>query len=395
MNYSTGDNRNTIRFLVCMVFLISPLLSLPLVLTEIWNKQRYANYLLILFFCTAASLFPPTGDLYRYYDLYYKNFADIQFIDIFNFYIFDFIWYIILFILSKYDISFQYSLFISCFIQLNITLYILQKTGLHSLVNSKYFCIIIGSMIIHGFWITIELRFYLALAFFILGIFKHFEYSRVLSASLLVLSGLTHLSFFVFIIIFYTYLCLKKYINLSTCIIFGIVVILVITSIGYYLESLGFYKAVYITQATDWTSEHSFLLRLFRNVLVYTPGIYLLIIIFTHKTRSDLKKLSLIFITVLCTTFQFGDFNSRIKAVCVSILWLIFALNLQNWKVIQFKRLFLFAVFAFIISSSIYNKSLRIASAKNLFQPWLITLYNADYSDSWIQYHFNDGNVIQ
>lgn len=139
MNYSTGDNRNTIRFLVCMVFLISPLLSLPLVLTEIWNKQRYANYLLILFFCTAASLFPPTGDLYRYYDLYYKNFADIQFIDIFNFYIFDFIWYIILFILSKYDISFQYSLFISCFIQLNITLYILQKTGLHSLVNSKYF----------------------------------------------------------------------------------------------------------------------------------------------------------------------------------------------------------------------------------------------------------------
>ena len=55
-----------IAFCICLIFILHPLLCLPLIIIEVYNKRHYALILLGCFMGLCAMLWPPTGDLYRH-----------------------------------------------------------------------------------------------------------------------------------------------------------------------------------------------------------------------------------------------------------------------------------------------------------------------------------------
>lgn len=387
----TVERRNDL--ITFLVFVSCPILALPLILYGLWNNHKNALGFFILFLCLLAYLFPPTGDLFRYYDLYYKHFAGLSYRDIFDFYIFDFSWYSLLYVLANYNFSFQVSQLISCFIQSMIIVYILRLLNPAGYKNKHYFYIVVGSLIYDGFWIGIELRFYVALYIFLLAIVEINFKRYIIAVLMLIIASLTHLSFIVFSFIILMIKVFQRIITLKTTIIVSITAFLIISSIGAYLESQGFSKAVYITTRSDWTNEQSLFLQLMRNWFMFIPGLYLTFIMLRQEKRNYLNTCSLIFTGLLIATLPMGDLNTRFKYIAFALSWVCFISIYPRVSINQIKRFFILSILAFICCSAIYNKSLRRGYYEKLCQPIPITLIEEGYTDDWIQSHITDGSI--
>ena len=55
------------KIITIVLFVIYPLLALPFIFIEIYNRRRYALSLLAIYLGYFAMLYAPTGDLYRYF----------------------------------------------------------------------------------------------------------------------------------------------------------------------------------------------------------------------------------------------------------------------------------------------------------------------------------------
>lgn len=384
-----------ISLFVIFLFLVSPILSLPFVLVEIYNRKKYALTLLLLLFAIVAYLFPPVGDLYRYYDLYYVNFKGILYTEIFDFYIFDLLWYSLLFILANLGLSFQYSLFISILIQSYITCYFLHKYGIWDMrVSRLRLWLIIASLLYLGFWINIEMRYMLALSFFLVEVYALVNRKWRVFLSFMILSSLCHLSFvsisFLLIVLF----IFKKYITLlSACFVavFGSVLTM---SIGEYLEFLDFEKAGYIVDQSNWTEDLSPLLLFFRIVLRGLPFFILGLLVLFSKSNSEYRKFALFFLALSIATISFPDLNERIRLLATAISWLFFISTIDSVSR-HIQRLFvLTSVVAFLASSVITNRALRIGFYDKLFTPYALPFFDKGYTQQWIERHINDGDVV-
>ncbi|MBD5329687.1 MAG: hypothetical protein HDS03_07405 [Bacteroides sp.] len=388
-------NKNEYYWCISWIFiLISPLLSLPLILVGIWNKQTYSVFQLIIFFGIVAFLFPPSGDLYRYYNLFYLNFKGIRFNDIFNFYIFDFIWYAILYLLVNLDIPFQYGQVISCFLQLGIVSYILSKQKVESLNNKNFFLTYLLSFIITGFWTSIELRFYLALSFFILSVFWLTKKRHTYFYIFIISSIFTHYSFIFIALLLTIGIIFKRFINIKTCIFIGIIMFAIVLTIGQILDNMGFDKAGYITNSTDWTENSSFILRLIKNWLMYLPLITMSIILLKKKDSSLLYKISILFLTITLATLQLPDLNSRFKIVTTSLIWLYFVTKTPYYTR-WITPVFYSAFFVFVLNTATSYRALTLGKYEDLILPTPIIFFIDSYNDYWIQTHINDGNIYK
>lgn len=376
-----------------LVFFINPLLSLPLILIGIWNGKTYSIYQLILFFALLAYLYPPSGDLYRYYELYYKNFKGIGYLDIFDFYIFDFGWYSVLYLIANLNLPFQFSQSVSCVIQLSITYYIINNLTSPYISKKERFLLIISSFIFTGFWNTIESRFAVGLSLFALGVFFINEKKYCKSAMLCIIACIIHFSFIFMSILLLLTCIFQQYINIKSCFLGGILIFLFIKGVGLYMEKLGFEKSVYLTNEGNWYDNASPLLQFFYKWGRSIPLIILSIYTIIRKENNFYKKISLIFITFVLTTFDFGDLNSRFKGISSTITWIYFIYTIKardyNW-ILLFT---LSAILSFMVNSSTANKAISLAKYEDLVFPIPYIICVDQYNDYWINTHINDGSV--
>lgn len=69
------------KIITIVLFVIYPLLALPFIFIEIYNRRRYALSLLAIYLGYFAMLYAPTGDLYRYFQdfTFYQNLSFAEF----------------------------------------------------------------------------------------------------------------------------------------------------------------------------------------------------------------------------------------------------------------------------------------------------------------------------
>lgn len=381
--------------IVVLIFLISPLIALPLVLIEIYNKKKYAIVLLVLFLSLLAYLFPPTGDLYRYYDLYYINFKGISYVEIFDYYIFDILWYSVLYILANLNLSFQFSLFISALVQSSISIWILSKFGILDIrVSFLRFALIVISLLYLGFWGTIESRFSVSLSFFLLEVYALVKRKYKMFGAFLLLSSLCHLSFVFFSIIILLGHILKRYLTMAMFVFIAVLGNIIVVGLGWYLDSLGFAKAVYVVEQTDWTEGLSPVLLLFKNVIILLPYFILGIFVIFHRSNSEYRKFALLFLALSFATLSFPDLNGRIRTVNSVLLWL-YLMSIFKDVPKSILNIFIIAGFiAFMANSAIANRSLRIGNYEKIFLPYPLTISDGGYSQQWIESRIADGDVV-
>lgn len=197
--------------LAFVLFLISPLVSLPFLLLSIFNRERIALFVLALFFGVLSFYLIPTWelDISRYYFMY-DRIASVNFnglkkvLEEQNDYFFFFIY----FIFTRFGIGFQtYMLIVStlCFYScFRVGDFVIRRFNPTRL---SYFVLMISFVLSLPILSMISLtRFSIAFVFFMLYVYYHLKSKRKTSLFFLLLSCFTHFAFSVyvpFLILFY------------------------------------------------------------------------------------------------------------------------------------------------------------------------------------------------
>ncbi|MBD5260587.1 MAG: hypothetical protein HDS38_00455 [Bacteroides sp.] len=384
-----------IRGSLIFMFILCPIITLPFILMEIYNGRKYAVGLFFTFLCLVAFYLPPFGDLYRYYSFNFINFKGIKFIDIFEFYITDVIWYAILYLVANLNLSFQIALLISSAIQYSIIYFVLKELNIFNDSNRKRrFWIIIGSAIFTGFWITFAARFYLGASFFLLSILYLHKNKKRLALVWMIIAVLTHFSYIIFAIFTHIVLKFKKLITIKSAILFSCIAYIGVLMIGSYLNTIGF-KDSYIENSSNWKESYSITLKLIDYVA--TGAVYLITILFTitHKIYKGqgIYKLGLAFIALSIATIPFPDIFQRTQYIVVLIGWFLFLLN-KNEMSNGWRQLFLYSsILSFLFSSLIYYRAILLSDKSYLWLPIPLALVENNYSYEWINKHIDNGNI--
>ena len=389
--YKTG-----IGFIVSFLLFFCPILSLPLILIEIYNGRKYAVVLFFFFLCIVAFHIPPIGDLYRYYSWYYLSFKDIPFFEIFEFYITDVSWYAILYYVSNLDLPFQYAVLISGLIQYTILFYLLYELKVFQEKNKiKRFWIIIASSVFTSFWTSFFIaRYYLGASFFMLSLFFLYKNDNKKAFFWMFFAALSHFTFIGFGIL--TYLCYRfgDYITTKKAIILGIIIYVIIMGVGTYLESIGF-KARYITGASDWKDSFSLGLKIVDAVasgVLYVVSIFF-ILLNRNPRGTILYKIAVVLVALSITTYPFPDLFQRTQYLVVVTGWLIFLIDRFRMASIWIHLFIISSLVSFFFSCLIYYRGILVSPKSYLWTPIPISLLKDNYPQIWVERHVDNGDL--
>lgn len=386
-----------IKYSIINGFLISPLLFFPMIICEMINNKKYAYFLFTIFLSLLAYLIPPKGDLYRYW-MFYNWCVDCDFVDIWGTWSLDFVLYFILFVFAKLGINFSFIQFLLVFVETNILIYLIRCiTKERVLLNDfVYFESIITFLFLSGFWFNFETaRFYLALHFFIFGLYCLFNKMN-LGVIFFVLSIITHFSFSIFILIYVISLFIYKYIN-------RINIILFVLFVNFFLGCLKDFDYLadmpivshYLFNRSNYLENNSFLLFFFVVILSVFPLWILISYYFLNNNRDKKTKIVLVFISVTFSLSQYVDIFIRFSIVTLYISMLVYLMNFKNN--IAFRKwsrlLFLSSIIALTSCSLIQYRTLQISRLYFLLTPFPVSLYNK-YDIHWIDDNYDNGCVI-
>lgn len=198
------------------LFFISPILSIPLILVDIYKRKEIG----IMFFCLFLSLLSfyyiehIDYDKVYYVELYhfYRQYEINDFLKLIVFKHQDFIFYSIIFFFASIGLPFQFT---SAFVTFITTYFIFSSFHHVALANSLqskkyfyYFLLVLFSLsLLHLFS---GIRFYLGASFVIYVFFNAENKSFRSNLMLLILAGFTHFSLLLFIPVFIVTYSKKK-----------------------------------------------------------------------------------------------------------------------------------------------------------------------------------------
>ncbi|MBD5334120.1 MAG: hypothetical protein HDR96_01795 [Bacteroides sp.] len=227
-----------------LLFLISPILSIPFIFRGLKNRNYSAFFFYALVLGTFAYIMLPYQDLYRHSLNYYSwdgvPFDHIKFIDLMLNGLITYVeWFMV-----NYDIPFEYLRFfeiIIAFLLLSkIFNYLLVKTN-RDYTNIQLFNRLLIFLLFFDFFYTAEgTRFGFALSFYLYGVHALIDLnSKWKCTFFVVIAGLIHLSFiFLSPIVFFLYnLKLQKYQALVLVVILFFVFGVLISQFAYLLGS--------------------------------------------------------------------------------------------------------------------------------------------------------------
>lgn len=206
-----NERQREFSMLAFFLFLIAPIISLPFIVLSFYNREKFSLFILALFFGVLSFYIIPTWelDISRYYFIYENirtlNFEGLKILlkdqD-------DYVLYLIYFLFSRFDLSFQFYMLIMstfCFYSyFRVGDFVIRRfnpsrSAYFFLMGSFIFSLPILSMISVS-------RFSIASTFFILYLYYHLKKHNKKACFFIILSCLTHFSFIVyvpFLILFY------------------------------------------------------------------------------------------------------------------------------------------------------------------------------------------------
>ena len=192
-------SKNTI--IIIVLFILYPIVSLPLVFSEIYKGKRYAYSLLAIFIGYFAFLYPPAGDLYRYredYILYYRE-SFSTFLTYLTFKL-DFLFSFLLYFLGKLDVPCDFSRFIYTWIASDCLFQIFYdktKTLRISSPNKVFLLFIIYWLYVN--FIVLMYRYGFSSALFATGYYYlYYKNQKITAIVFISLAVLNHFSYIIF-----------------------------------------------------------------------------------------------------------------------------------------------------------------------------------------------------
>jgi hypothetical protein len=354
------------------VFILAPLLSIPFILKDIYDKKKIGLIMLAVFFGVCAYLYLPDvlQDGGRRYRLY-ENFQNRSLEGFFEGYLAfrsDYIFYILIYGFAVLNIKFQLLLFLFAVFNVGVPLYIFDKViDKFKLSKKDYFLTVL--LIICSLSLTYifsGVRQLVAFNFILLSTYHYFFNKKIMISLLFALLGmLTHFSVFIFLPLMY--IVSRFNVKILTSIIFIFFIIGFIfpdtliqglflsidTDSSIYNNKIEGYSATTILQETTTLATAS--AKVLKQLWFYIALLYALI---SPRKHTVLFKIFLLVLLPISLLITFPGIAGRY----IDLLKMVFALVViddylekrSNWLII-FLLLFSFAplydVFRLLTSS--------------------------------------------
>jgi len=298
--------------------IISPLLSLPIVLSAIYNKKRNFIFYISFFYGILVYLFIPREDMDsagRYF--LYEFFLDQSFSDFLTYIGFrvDYIFYYLIYLFAYYKIKFQLLLFFFGFISVYIPLKIFEKLFNKDSFGNKSFLLVILFILsaISLQYVLSGIRQLLGFNLILISLYQFYFKKKYMSSFLFYVFGLfTHFSCALFLPI----VIILKFFNQKFIILTVIAVFLITIFGGNFLQTTLFdffsvndnllekVNSYAITDKDTSSSSSLTLLALFlKNVWVPFS------VIFYFRNKAD-NRFSSFFLTALIPLVFFFAYPS-------------------------------------------------------------------------------------
>ncbi|MEK6449964.1 MULTISPECIES: EpsG family protein [unclassified Myroides] len=302
---SNFRKRSLIPFLI---FLISPIFSLPFILHDVYFRKRGALFILAMFMGILTYLLLPDWSL----DIarYYRGYQEMEYFSLKDFLSYletrtDYVFYLLFFIFNKLSAKFQLLLFCLSTFNFFVFFYLFDHIIGKKIVNNRVYFF---SFIFYFFSITIlyylsGTRYVLGCSFFLLSIlFFYFKDSKLKGGLFFVLSLLTHIGVLIYLPVFiliYKVKNRKLMIKLS-CVTFVLFTLIpvqgLLSLISPILPGFSNKAIIYINEVRD--TNWSILLSYFITISI---GLFFLVKYYVLLPKTLLNVLLLVLLPVVIT----------------------------------------------------------------------------------------------
>lgn len=388
-----------------LLFIIYPLLSLPLILKGMLNNKKWGYFLFACFMGLLGILYPPTGDFYRYTREYFviKDYFDWEQFKDYLLIKQEFLLPYISYIFSKLNIPFDFSRFIYNF----IAYYLLGDIYISEISRNCHYTKKYSAYFI-GMFISFSLSLYLFRFFFSMILYAYGVYCIVYKRKnqgwiFVILSVLNHFSFIVFAVVLVLtklfHFRFRKWIVILLCIpalAFGgnlmtdLLSFLPTDIVNRYSEYLdGYYAGAYL-------EDHSLKYRI--SILLSSAITYAAVIIYmiTYDKKTIGKESivnGILLVTILSSPFS--TIAYRFATVLLLFIKIQF-LNAFDGTRKQFRYLmilFLLTMFSNMTGLWSSRRQISISDFSLIYYASAPQIMMHTYSEQWINKNvYEDGD---
>lgn len=391
-----------------LIFILYPLLSLPLIWKGIKKREVWAYVLAAIFFGFLGILYPPAGDMYRYTNdfNFYKELDWSNFLFYMNLK-FDYFLPLLSWSIGKLDahpdiIRF---IFVTCAYCMLFNLYHdITESNKDISFKSRLFTFFLVVPLLYNVYLF---RMGLAQVTLVYGIYWYLLKNRIKGIYFILLSAIIHVSYIPFIVI--TFLCRLKVLNFSKrtfVILCFFLIFLDSFPIGVeLLRSLPFSASLleHIEEYLTGTESGNFRLSLnqiiknqFSNIVFYM-SLYLYYNFYKNNPQPmRIKSFINIFILIIILSSSVPVLHYRMLAVLKTFLIIsavfYYKSSRRNYKLL--KTLTLFTIINIVLTFWQLRFYIRFGQYDKLFTSSSITLISFHYSDEWISKNVDERGYL-
>lgn len=396
-SYATVSCRKIVR---CAIFIICPILSLPLLFAECYNNKRYAYWLFALFMGVCSLLLvPPYDDLFRNFKIYTDRIEGVSWPD-FILYLsynvkFDFFVYLLEWIYQSLGMSFGWVRLTLVFVSYLLFFYLYDSfcKEQYTSIKDRRRCFWMILLIMPFLSISTGLRYGMAACLFsyvfcMWFIFKKYYWWHYL---LLIMGVFTHFSMLMLVLV----LLISSFMPNNMPKAFWWIVFFALVTCSSKCAPLLEYLAIsdswsdYLLKYTEGRySDGSYLEG--HNIFFWIPYVarYLVVLMFfcaicRNVPYNKETKIMYVIFFLFAITVQYHALNKRIDYF-FTLLGGLYILKYVGVRKLFFNVLMLYTIFTILISWRGYT----ITRWYYLFAPIPIAI-SMDYDQKWVNENIN------
>lgn len=391
---------------VLPVFIISPLLALPILIRDIKKGKYYAFSYLAVFMSLMAYLWIPSGDVYRFYEEF-EVIKNSTFAEVIELSLFDYVANILMYLLSKTGLNFEWYRLLQCYICYSMVFAIIRdiykNTCFQNDNNNRFMIFVTFFGLLQFSMLLSGARFPFSVIMMIYGIYGLFYKKQNLCFIWVILAGLCHYSFWPVVAMsvfckLYNPVFEKRTVVILIVVFYLASSVLLLLFIDYMnfgdamMDQLDNYTTGYF--ADGELKDRSFKFLILRQVtrLPFYLSIYLGMTRLKDFSRCQLFVCLLLFsILLINMNTAFGRYSLLTE---FSILP-FFLLNIDNsFNPKHLKMFYYLAIIVFSVSVYSCKRELTVGKQYLIVAP-VPYILSQNYTDSWISNHINpDGSIV-
>lgn len=395
-----------------VALLIYPIVSLPMLLSSMIERKKWAFVMFAVFMGYVGFLYPPFGDFYRY-SLVFDGIKDMNWEDLKNYLQlnYDYFFILVSFCCSKLDLSVEWVRLIFNVLGYFIIFDMFRMViGYNPIFQEKkiYLCafVILIPFSLHGFLY----RWGLASAFLLNGCVRWFYFSQKRGLLLMFLGVFVHLSILLFLIL--SIVAKKIPLNLNFYALLFIILISFVLDSGsvaqYILAFLPFdaslvdhiYQYIDGSQSGNITEGYSTIQLIMYVIYSLSNGLWFFAyLIFYKKNREKSPMMNFVnyLFVLLLLVASFPIVYSRFLGLTISFMKIIIFMNISYLIIdyVWYKRLAILTFCLLIVSFvQMYRYPLMFGYEYKLLTSSSFGILTSKYTDEWISENVNNGGDL-